>query len=280
MIVMNSSSKLPIIWMWKLNANPWTNVGPDTWEQYSDIENYIIENAHQQNKNQVELDHFWFDFNKQIQINKQDLNKQRAIMREIMYMLDKDIREHRFTMQQPKLDYKPLNMSDPFLMREADICKGMFTNEKDREYGQTLGPYCALSEKYLRDSPNQEEIIVYQCATLTNEMIHEYKENIGRLAWWDAFSSTIKNEHKALQFGGNTLFVIYIPRQKHCLGVEISSLSVYLDKEEILLQPALNISIQRIQYEPKINKHQINLEVSSCSCTVEKIESGHKSYYS
>ncbi|CAF3345961.1 unnamed protein product [Rotaria sp. Silwood2] len=84
----------------------------------------------------------------------------------------------------------------------------MFCTKRDREYGQTLGPFCALLEKYLRDSPNQEDIIVYRCATLTNEMIHDYKTNPGWPVWWDAFSSTTKSKDKALQFHGGSSVVI------------------------------------------------------------------------
>ncbi|CAF4113727.1 unnamed protein product [Rotaria sp. Silwood2] len=156
----------------------------------------------------------------------------------------------------------------------------MFCTKRDREYGQTLGPFCGLLEKYLRDSPNQEDIIVYRCATLTNEMIHDYKTNPDWSVWWDAFSSTTKSKDKALQFHGNTLFVIYIPgRRLHCSGVDISSLSVYPGEEEVLLQLAIQVSIKKVEYNPKINKHVINLEVCHCGCIGAKLKTGHKSYY-
>ncbi|CAF2821970.1 unnamed protein product [Rotaria sp. Silwood2] len=113
MTFMNSLSKSRAIWRWKSNTNPWANTEPDTWEQYSDIESYIIENAHQQNQNKVELDDFWIDFNKQIQINKQNPNKQRLSRRKIMDISDEHIREHRFAMQQPKSRYQSLS-HDPF----------------------------------------------------------------------------------------------------------------------------------------------------------------------
>ncbi|CAF1569141.1 unnamed protein product [Rotaria magnacalcarata] len=339
-----SSSTSRIVWKWKSNTQPWSNVEPDTWEQYSDIENYMIENAYKKNESQVQLDHFWIDFNNQIQIKIDNPNKKRPIKREIMHRSNNDIREQRFTMEQPKLDYKSLNMTDPFrsfvqnsgcrllsddkindewiekaahgietegaklgkmleaqcianelrnmkhkskneileccvglytaesflyklinkVMREADMCKGMLLRVEDREYGKTLGPYCGLLEKYIHDSPKQQDITVYRCATLTNEMIHDYKENIGRLAWWDSFSSTTKNKNKAFEFGGNCLFVIYIPRGSNFSGVDISSLSEYPGEEEILLQPAIRMSIKKVEYDLNINKHIINLELSSC----------------
>ncbi|CAF3416232.1 unnamed protein product [Rotaria socialis] len=343
MACLDSSSESRIIWKWKSNAHPWSNVEPDTWEQYSDIENCIIENAHKNNQSQVELDHCLIDFNNQIQINKHNLNKRRPIKRESLLMSDKHIREQRFTMEQPKLDYKSLNKTDPFrsfvqnagfrlhsddsidseliekaacgieaegtklnktleaqsianelrhmkhkskneileccvklytaesflyklinkIMREADMCKGMLLREEDREYGKTLGPFCGLLEKYLCDSPKQHDITVYRCATLTNEMVNDYKQNIGRDVWWDAFTSTTKNKHKAFEFGGNTLFVIFIPGGLAHSGVDISSLSVYPSEEEILLQSAITVFIKKVEYHPNINKHIINLEVYS-----------------
>ena len=356
---MNSPSESGIIWKWKSNANPWANVEPDTWEPYSDTDNSIIENAHQQNQKRVELDYFWIDFSKQLQVNKQDSNKQRPIRREIIHIPAKQIREHRFTLEQPKLDYKALNTSDPFrsfisnsgfdlsssekihaelvekaahgieiegakldktqeaqrianelrgvkhksieeileccvklytedtflyrlinkVMRQADMCKGMLLTQEDQEYGRTLGPYCGLLEKYLCDSPNQEDITVYRCATLTNEMVDDYKKNIGRLAWWDAFSSTTKNKHEALRFGNNTLFVIYIPRhQQRCTGVDISSLSKYSHEEEILLHPAIQVCIQKVEYDAQLKKYVINLEVSCRTHSDAKAEAGHQSF--
>lgn len=335
-------SESRIVWKWKSNVNPWSNVEPDTWEQYSDIENYMIEHAHQQNRTQVELDHFLIDFKKNIQINKNNPDKKRPIKRESIHKSNNNNRGHRFTIEQPKLNHTSLNVTDPFrsfiqnagfgylpddkindelieeaacgieiegrkmnklleaqhmanelrnmkrksvkeilefavklytaesflyklinkVMREADMCKGMLLDQKDREYGKTLGPYCGLLDKYLRDSPKQENIKVYRCATLTDEMIHDYKTHIGSTAWWDAFSSTTKNKHKALEFGGNTLFVIYIPYGLGRAGVNISSLSEYPNEEEILLQPAIRVEIANVEYDSNIQKHKINLTLT------------------
>ena len=114
--------------------------------------------------------------------------------------------------------YKRINQS----MREAEEklildgwfhedSKSRFVSEKDRDYGRTLGPYCWILQKYLWNSTNEKDIVVFRSANLTNEMIDGYKSRIGDTVLWDWFSSTTKNKEIALYYDGNTLFQIHIP---------------------------------------------------------------------
>ena len=147
------------------------------------------------------------------------------------------------------------------VMREAEMCKYMFLKYEDQEYAENLGPYCALLDRYLCEQPNQNNIVVYRCASLTQFTIDDYKRNLNGRVWWDAFSSTTKNKNVALQFNGNTLFVIHIPQSqyKNRSGVDISSLSQFAAEEEILLHPAVRVIINEVKYDSEINKNIIKL---------------------
>lgn len=73
----DTNTQQQTVWMWKSNVDPWSNIEPDEWKRYSDVENCIIENAYQKKKNEVELDDYCIDFGKQLQIMKQDSNEAR-----------------------------------------------------------------------------------------------------------------------------------------------------------------------------------------------------------
>ncbi|CAF0955999.1 unnamed protein product [Didymodactylos carnosus] len=338
-----TSSKLTrpqTVWMWK------SNVETEEWKRYSDVENRIIEQANQQNKNQVELDDLWIDLKHEIQINKQDSNKERPIKR-VTNMSNEYVREERFTCEQPILNAKAFSNTSLFwfvscksfvyaaglrnvkindelvekaacgieeegakvnkkkeaewianelrkvkrrgekeigeccvklytmesflyklvnkVMREAQIKgngrKPEFVSERDTNYGRTLGPYCWILQTYLRKSSHEKGTYVYRSANLTNEMIDDYKKHVGRSVSWNSFSSTTKNIAITLNFGGNTLFKIHIPRRTAESNVAISSLSEYPKEEEVLLAAAVEIVIKKVKYDKRINKHVIHLKL-------------------
>ena len=81
-----------ITWIWK------SNIEPEEWKSFSDIENRMIESAYQQNKGQVELDDFSIDFKDRIQINNKDPNERKPIKR-VTNTSDGYVREGRFTLE-------------------------------------------------------------------------------------------------------------------------------------------------------------------------------------
>jgi hypothetical protein len=101
------------VWMWKSNVDPQSNIEPDEWKHYSDIENCIIESAYQQNKNKVELDDYCINFSEQVQVMKPDSNKQRPIKR-MTVKRDEYVRSERFTLQQPQLTNKSFSLKSYF----------------------------------------------------------------------------------------------------------------------------------------------------------------------
>ncbi|CAF1326024.1 unnamed protein product [Didymodactylos carnosus] len=339
--ISSSSKQQRTIWMWKSNADPWENIETEGWKRYEDIENCMIESAFEQKKNQVELDDFWIDLKHQVQINKQDSNKQTPIKRVTNMSDDKYVRE-RFTNQQSALTAKSfrgnfmatflanaglwdVKISDEWvekaargieaegeklgrktqaeriaielrkvkgkeekeilgccvklytiesflyklinkIMTEAgieDVFKGnyAFVSQKDESYARTLGPYCCMLFQYLchEEAPKQKNVTVFRSGNLTEEMIRDYKKNVGLRVLWEGFSSTTKNKEIALFYDGNTLFQIRIPSNPICQCVEISSLSEYPDEEEILLSPGTGIMIEKVEYDSKIKKHVIHL---------------------
>ena len=76
---------------------------------------------------------------------------------------------------------------------------------------------------------------------------------------WDWLSSTTKNKEIALSSYGNILFQIQIPQNaRNCISVAISSLSEYPQEQEVLLDGA-EIQIEKVEYDPEINKHVIEI---------------------
>lgn len=340
----DTNTQQQTVWMWKSNVDSWSNIEPDEWKRYSDIENYIIESAYQQNKNEVELDDYCIDIGEQVQIMKQDSNKQRPIKR-MTVKIDEYVRSERFTLQQPQLTNKSFSLKsyiggmsnflyasgyartehlsddeledfvekaaagieeegtklgkktdaqfmanelrqqkgkgkqkigecciklytmESFLyklfnqvMREAEVKDNhrfSFVLDRDKNYGRTLGPYCSLLCIYLRITPCQKDIVVFRSVILTDEVIDDYTKNVGKTIKWESFSSTTKNKQVALKFDGNTLFQIRIHPGSVYQCVDISSLSRYPHEEEVLLSPGIDINIDRVKFEQKINKYII-----------------------
>ena len=68
-------------WYWKSNANPFSDEETAEWQEYSDIEMNIIEDAFQEHLSRVELDDYEIDLVNFIQFHKQDSTRQRPIKR-------------------------------------------------------------------------------------------------------------------------------------------------------------------------------------------------------
>ena len=83
-------------WMWKSNPDPFDKTQPEEWSHYSDVENLIIEEAFSTKQHKVLIDDYCIDFDKKVQISKNDPDKQRHVKRMVRNREDKHLREERF----------------------------------------------------------------------------------------------------------------------------------------------------------------------------------------
>ena len=133
---------------------------------------------------------------------------------------------------------------------------------RDDSKVDTLGPFCFLLWRHVRSNrADDKDQVVYRGMQLTDEMLDEYKATIGRIIFWRAFSSTTKNRKVAEQFG-NTLFIIAVKyNEMHMSELsDISSLSLYPQEEEVLLNPNSDFQIIKIEYDSISKKYLIYLE--------------------
>ncbi|CAF1346799.1 unnamed protein product [Didymodactylos carnosus] len=107
---MNAADHARAQWYWKSNSNPWLNNEKEEWTRYSDIQSDIIEHTFDQtmNTNLVELDNYWIDLKRSVQISKHDQTKQRQIKRMLITADDNEcLRKERFFFPEPLK--KPFN---------------------------------------------------------------------------------------------------------------------------------------------------------------------------
>ncbi|UJR06552.1 hypothetical protein I4U23_010836 [Adineta vaga] len=87
-----------ISWYWKSNPNPWSKNELEEWSPFSDDKNEIIEEAYQQNKNEVMIgNNYKIDFKHKVQQHITDKNRQRPIRRQTVESAESfGLREQRF----------------------------------------------------------------------------------------------------------------------------------------------------------------------------------------
>lgn len=124
--------------------------------------------------------------------------------------------------------------------------------ENDLSKVDTLGAFCSFLSNYLSEpnfnSDEQPINLIYRGLTLTDEMLNEYKNSVGQIRSWLAFSSTTKKRSLAELFGKNTLFIIeYISNTAPTFpGKYIARISNLPEEEEVLLQPGVDFRIEEI----------------------------------
>ena len=67
----------------------------------------------------------------------------------------------------------------------------------DRSKIDTLGPFCWLLFKHIKEGKDSVKTDLYRGTTLTDEMIDEYKNAVGSTIQWSAFTSTSKDRRMA-----------------------------------------------------------------------------------
>lgn len=84
-------------WMWKSNTDPWSSLNPDEWKNYSDIENFIIEDAFWGKKGIALLDDYHINLSGNVQVSNKNLNNQRPVKRiTTEQRINQQLRETRF----------------------------------------------------------------------------------------------------------------------------------------------------------------------------------------
>ncbi|CAF1468906.1 unnamed protein product [Didymodactylos carnosus] len=132
---------------------------------------------------------------------------------------------------------------------------------------ERLAPYCALLSSYLQmqfindGTFVQEENLrlytskhmkyIYRGSNLSQEMIEQYKQNIGKRISWPAFSSMSKSRRVAELFG-NTLFMVDASVIKSISTdylADIEKISAFPEEQEVLLTAGINLEIRDVKEE-------------------------------
>ncbi|CAF1561374.1 unnamed protein product, partial [Didymodactylos carnosus] len=207
------------------------------WKYYSDFENEFIEDTYQKkNEEEVQLGDYVIDFTQMLQIRKDDRTKQRPIRREEVDV-SRYLRGERFcsagkpmkafTITQyggSKSTYGwyernqvlcyPATRYSEILQQAANAHRDkMRLDTSNGSFLERLNAGLnALSDALTARKQNlhgldQKELTIYRGCKLTEELIEEYTQNVGKLIQWLAFTSTTK-DRKVAEVYGNTLFII------------------------------------------------------------------------
>jgi hypothetical protein len=134
--------------------------------------------------------------------------------------------------------------------------------EDDRTKIDTLGAFCYL----LFYCPATEQLmeyhykgLVYRGLNLELSDIEAYKNAINTgYKCWLGFSSTSQNRKKAEGFG-NTLLIIDI---KYAIdSLDISSISVFPEEEEVLLSASQLFKVDKVEYNENTKQYEIYISV-------------------
>jgi len=99
---------------------------------------------------------------------------------------------------------------------------------------------------------------LYRGANLSDDLIKQYRQNIGAYLTFPAFTSTSRNRAKAEQFG-NVLFVIDACPAS---GTDVAPYSDYPDEEGTLLGADFAFYIRSCTFDQTKNKWIINISSS------------------
>ncbi|CAF3773421.1 unnamed protein product [Rotaria sp. Silwood1] len=124
----------------------------------------------------------------------------------------------------------------------------------------TLGPFCLL----LWDDPCNKkattEKILYRGGNLNREQIAKYEEmakSEDTYGSFQAFTSCSRNR-KTMEEFGNTLFIMEVV---NAFTADFVELSEYPNEEEELITPGVSFRVKKVEFDQKINKHLIYLEL-------------------
>ena len=87
--------KKSIVWVWKSNSAS-LDLCVKEWTAYTDVENEIIEEAHQQNKSDIVLDGFYINFKNMLHISNTNQLEQYPVKRSTYEQHGRKVRDNRF----------------------------------------------------------------------------------------------------------------------------------------------------------------------------------------
>ncbi|CAM4842743.1 unnamed protein product [Rotaria magnacalcarata] len=88
---------------------------------------------------------------------------------------------------------------------------------------------------------------------LTDDIIDEYRQAIGKIIVWSAYTSTTKDPRVAEMFANNTIVIITAKRDNHLYRSDISSLSRFPDEQEVLMDSQYKFHVDKIERD-SVNK--------------------------
>ncbi|CAF1217834.1 unnamed protein product [Adineta ricciae] len=171
-----------------------------------------------------------------------------------------EIRQHKHEERSKMIEYcVRLYTADTWIYRLVNST----LRENDMSKVDTLGPFCCFIRNFLHASQKEhedEEMVVYRGMELEPKDIQVYKDCVGEVHSWFAFSSTTKSRAVAENFAVNVLFEIHFDgfSASHYPGRDISILSNYPKEEEILLQPGADFRIDEVK-EQKIGGRKLTI---------------------
>jgi hypothetical protein len=137
--------------------------------------------------------------------------------------------------------------------------------ENDQSKLDTLGAFSQLLFR-CDCSPTLDKVgyekELYRGAQLDEKTIESYKQSVGLVKTWDAFSSTSKNRAKAECFG-NVLFIINRAKSTRYRfsGMDISMISYYPEEEEVLIRATRNFIVEKVEKDDLKGKYFIFLSL-------------------
>ncbi|CAF1404705.1 unnamed protein product [Adineta steineri] len=129
--------------------------------------------------------------------------------------------------------------------------------DEDLSKVDTLGAYCYLLSLNLYDN-DKEDSTLYRGVELTDEMISDYKNAVGRQIIWSSFTSLSRSRKEAEKFGKNTLFIVRLTGNVYC-SKYIAELSKFSYEEEVLLRPVHPMWIVKFDYDEDKKRYLIYL---------------------
>ncbi|CAF2093101.1 unnamed protein product, partial [Rotaria magnacalcarata] len=118
---------------------------------------------------------------------------------------------------------------------------------------ETLGPFCYLLNWHLVRNNCGEESLLFRGMDLTDDIIDEYRQAIGKIIVWSAYTSTTKDPRVAEMFANNTIVIITAKRDNHLYRSDISSLSRFPDEQEVLMDSQYKFHVDKIERD-SVNK--------------------------
>jgi hypothetical protein len=167
------------LWLWKGNENPWSEEEAE-WKRYSDMENDVIEHAYLDGDQQAVLDKHMIDFERSLQINKNDEFRQRPIKRVQLDSSGQYLREDRFCFsEQPVKPFgKAKNTMSDFIWEWLEANRHIAPKEGKIIYEEIVEQAARgiVEEAKLLDLDFEGETIANRLRKLKNKTLYQIEQ--------------------------------------------------------------------------------------------------------